>query len=104
LISNLAAAAHYMAARFHVCAALASQWQMKRVIDGYDAKKRLKIGMGDRDLKSMALTPGNPPFPSDFAIRNWAYKGAADGNLDGVRCNSNAHRPILFPDVNGSEA
>lgn len=33
LNANLAAAAHYMLARFHVCVALASTWQMDRVID-----------------------------------------------------------------------
>lgn len=104
LISNLAAAAHYMLARYHVCAAKASQWQMKQVIDGYDVKKRWKIGTGDRNLSSMALTPGNPPFPPDFAIRNWAYKGAAEGDVDRLRCNSDADRPLLFPEVNGSEA
>jgi hypothetical protein len=97
LISNLAAAAHYMLARYHVCAAKASQVQMAFVIEGYDAKKRLKIGTGDPDLKSMALTPGNRPFPPDFAIRNWAYKGAVDGDVDRVRCNSNADLPTLFP-------
>jgi hypothetical protein len=52
----------------------------------------------------MALTPGNRSFPPDFAIRNWAYKGAADGDVDRVRCDPDAKRPTLFPDVNGSEA
>jgi len=101
LIANLAAAAHYMLARYHVCAAKAAAWQMKIVIDGYDAKKRGLIADGDRDLKKIALT-GNRPFPPDFAIRNWANKGADDGEVDRLRCNSKAIRSV-FPDVNGQE-
>jgi hypothetical protein len=101
LIANLAAAAHYMLARYHVCAAKAAAWQMKIVIDGYDAKKRGLIADGDKDLKGVALT-GNRPFPPDFAIRNWAYKGADDGEVDRLRCNSKAIRSV-FPDVNGQE-
>jgi len=42
--------------RYHVCAAKAAAWQMKIVIDGYDAKKRGLIADGDRDLKKIALT------------------------------------------------
>jgi len=101
LISNVAAAAHYMLARYHVCAAKAFPWEMKTVIDGYDEKKRLLISQGDRDLRGIALT-GNRPFPPDFAIRKWAYKGADDGEADRVRCNSKARRPV-FPDINGQE-
>lgn len=101
LISNLAAAAHYMLARYHVCAAKAYAWQMKVIIDGYDDNKRRLIAGGDRDLKQIALT-GNRPFPPDFAIRNWAYKGADDGEADRVKCNSKAIRPVI-PDVNGQE-
>ena len=71
LIANLAAAAHYMLARFHVCAARATVSQMKATIVGYDARKRFAIAHGDPGLKTMALT-GNRPFPPDFAIRNWA--------------------------------
>ncbi len=102
LIANLAAAAHYMLSRYHVCAAKASQFQMKIVIDGYDDKKRKLIVDGDKDLKGIALT-GNRPFPPDFAIRKWAYKGADEGEADRLRCNSEAWRPVI-PDVNGQEA
>jgi hypothetical protein len=101
LIANLAAAAHYMLARYHVCKAKAFAWQMKIVIDGYDAKKRGLIADGDRDLKGIALT-GNRPFPPDFAINKWAKKGADDGEADRLRCNSKASRSV-FPDVNGQE-
>ena len=101
LIANLAAAAHYMLSRYHVCDAKARCGQMKTVIDGYDANKRVHIATGDRDLKGVALT-GNRPFPPDFAIRNWAYKGADDGEADRMRCNKDEIRPI-FPNVNGQE-
>jgi len=101
LIANLAAAAHYMLARYHVCAAKAAAWQMKVVIDGYDEKKRVLIATGDRDLKKVALT-GNRRFPPDFAIRAWAYKGADDGETDRLKCNSKVVRSV-FPDVNGQE-
>lgn len=104
LISNVAAAAHYMLARFHVGAGLATIMQMKTVIDGYDAKKRLKIAMGDKELKSMALTKGNRPFPPDFSIRTWAYQGATDGEVDRLRCNSKSKPPLIFPQINGDEA
>jgi hypothetical protein len=102
LISNLAAAAHYMLARYHVCTAKARPFQMKEVIEGYDAKKRWKIQTGDPELKSMALTT-NRPFPPDFAITNWAYKGADDGEADRLRCNANASPPLLVPTVNNTE-
>jgi hypothetical protein len=93
-----------MLARFHVCAGKATIMQMQTVIDGYDAKKRIAIARGDKELKTMALTKGNRPFPPDFAIRDWAYKGATDGEVDRLRCNSKTSPPIVFPDVNGSEA
>jgi len=102
LISNLAAAAHYMLARYHVCAAKATVWQMKTVIAGYDVKKRTVIARGDPELRSMALT-SNRPFPPDFAIENWAGKGAEDGERDRLRCNSAASRPLIAPTVNNTE-
>jgi hypothetical protein len=99
LISNVAAAAHYMLSRSHVCSARASVWGMKQVIDEYDAKKRRAISGGDKDLKGMALT-GNRPFPPDFAMRKWAYKGADDGFIDWQRCNSTKIPPFI-PNVKG---
>jgi hypothetical protein len=103
LNSNMAAAAHYLLARYHVCAAKATPSQMNTVIEGYDAQKRQAIAHGDRDLKTIALTPNNRPFPPDFVIRNWAKKGSADGDVDRLQCNASASQPILLPDVNGQE-
>jgi len=103
LNANMVAAAHYMLARYHVCAAKATPRQMNIVVEGYDAKKRFAIAHGDRDLKTIALTPDNRPFPPDFAIRNWAEKGSSDGEVDRLRCNSSASPPLLLPEVNGSE-
>jgi hypothetical protein len=102
LIANLAAAAHYMLARYHVCAVKAKVWQMKVVIDGYDGKKRAAIANGDPNLKSMGLT-ANRPFPPDFAIRNWAYKGAEEGDRDRLRCNADKSQPFIAPTINQSE-
>jgi len=48
LNSNLAAAAHYMLARFHVCAAKATKRQMNLIIEAYDEKKRGAISNGHR--------------------------------------------------------
>ncbi|MGI8639137.1 MAG: hypothetical protein ACR2MG_04215 [Pyrinomonadaceae bacterium] len=101
LIANLAAAAHYMLSRYHVCAAKSIAWQMKTVIDGYDADKRFHIATGDRELRGVAITK-NRPFPPDFGIRNWAYKGADEGELDRLRCNPDEIRPPL-PIVNTQE-
>lgn len=103
LNANMAAAAHYMLARYHVCAAKATPFQMNIVVEGYDEKKRRAIASGDRELKTIALSANNRPFPPDFAIRNWAKKGSADGDVDRLRCNGNASPPVLLPDVNGSE-
>ena len=102
LISNLAAAAHYMLTRYHVCSAKATVWQMKLVVKGYDMKKRAAISRGDVDLKSMALT-ANRPFPPDFAIQDWAFKGADEGERDYWRCNSATSRPWVAPTINQSE-
>jgi hypothetical protein len=104
LNSNLAAAAHYMLARFHVCSAKAKDWQMDKVIDMYDDKKRNAIAHGDKELSSMALTPGNRPYPPDFDIRRWTCQGSKDGELDRQRCNANASGPLLIPEVNGGDA
>lgn len=102
LISNLAAAAHYMLCRYHVCAAKATVRQMKMVVDGYDAKKRAAIARGDVNLRTMALTT-NRPFPPDFAVKKWSYNGAEDGERDRLRCNANESLPWIMPTVNQSE-
>jgi hypothetical protein len=102
LIANLAAAAHYMLARYHVCAAKATATQMKIVIDAYEEKKRGAIASGDANMKSMALT-ANRPFPPDFAIRKWAYKGADEGDRDRLRCNADKPQPWVAPEINRSE-
>lgn len=99
LIANTAAAAHYMLARYHVCAAKLERYKMKLAVDQYEENKRKLIRQGDVNLKGVALT-GNPPFPPDFSIRNWAYKGADDGESDRLRCNANKIRS-LRPYVNG---
>ena len=104
LDANMAAAAHYMLARFHVCAAQARVWQMDQVIDGYDTKKRRAIESGDKRLSSMALTPNNPPFPPDFGIAKWAKRGSVEGEADRLRCNANESLPLLIPEVSGSDA
>ena len=102
LTSNLAAAAHYMLARYHVCSAKATVRQMAVVVDAYDAKKRVAIAHGDADLKSIGLT-GNRPFPPDFAVRDWADKGAREGERDRLRCNTSQAPPLIAPRINQAE-
>lgn len=102
-ISNLAAAAHYMLAKWHVCAGRARRWQMNTVIEGYDDSKRYAIANGDKNLATVAITPGNNPYPPDFAIRAWAQQGSADGEQDHLRCNKNAKPPLVFPTVTDKE-
>lgn len=75
LNSNMAAAAHYLLARYHVCSAKATPRQMNLVIEGYDAKKRLAIAHGDPELKTIALTPNNRPFPPDFCHQGLGEEG-----------------------------
>jgi len=99
LIANLAAAAHYLLARAEVCSAHASARQMKMIIEGYDYKKIIAIERGDVHLNSMAQVKGNSPFPPDFAIRDWAYRGADHGEADRSRCNSGSKPPWLLPEV-----
>lgn len=101
LISDLAAAAHYMLCRYHVCMAMCRKGQMEEIIDSYDSKKEFYITLGNKDATWSALT-GNRPFPVDFGIRRWAYQGAADGEQDRRKCNSHTSLPII-PEVNGSE-
>src|SRR5262249_24032021 len=71
----LAAAAHYMAARYAVCSGMATLSMMNINIAGYEDLKRAKIRAGDRELSSVALNKGSRPFPPDFAVASWAYKG-----------------------------
>jgi hypothetical protein len=102
LTANLAAAAHYMLSRYHVCAGLAGPSQMKIVVDGYDVQKR-RTFRSDGSLDAMALTSGNPPFPVDYAITAWAYRGADHGEADRARCNADAKVPWIFPTVSDGE-
>jgi hypothetical protein len=90
-----------MLARYHSSAAKAWPHHLRVIIDDYDEKKRMLIAKGDQEMRGIALT-GNRPFPPDFAIREWAYKGVDDGERDRARCNSKAIRSP-FPDVNGQE-
>ena len=98
LISHLAAAQHYLRARMHVCAAEAGPLQMKALIEGYDEKKRGK------DENEMAINKGNPVFPVDFVVREWAYKGVADGIADHARCNAGKSPPLIIPNIDNIES
>jgi len=89
-----------MLARCKVCSADARQLQMEKAIEYYDEKKRWKIRGGDKELRSLGLTR-NRPFPPDFRISAWAVKGAHDGEMDRLRCNSKAWRPAIIPNIQG---
>jgi hypothetical protein len=76
---------------------------MKIVIAGYDSRKIWAMRLHG-NLDSMALTTGNPPFPIDYAITAWAYRGADHGEADRQRCNRDADVPLVFPTIGGNEA
>jgi hypothetical protein len=73
---------------------------MKIVAEGYDAAKRDCILAGDKEMQRLAITDNNPPFPPDFEITRWTYKGADDGEADRLRCHSRAWVNIV-PIVSG---
>ncbi|WP_413991623.1 hypothetical protein ACMDCR_05870 [Labrys okinawensis] len=91
LISNLAAAQHYLRARRQVCTAILSAGQMDILTTEYDNQKRRDIAAGKPNRQAGTA---NPVFPPDFQMRDWAIKGSKDGEADRQRCNAAKSPPL----------
>jgi len=74
---NLAAAEHYMYARF--LAGTSGDPSVKMAPTLYGLKKRVYFALGIQDR--MATTQ-NPVLPPDSAVESWGKKGASDGLVD----------------------
>jgi hypothetical protein len=77
---NLAAAEHYMYARF--LAGLTGDPTVRLAPTLYGLKKRLYFALGIQD--KMATT-GNPVLPPNSAVEHWGKVGATDGLTDYTR-------------------
>src|SRR5258708_21608769 len=82
---DLAAAEHYLFARFMVCRGVVSPLQMRTLIIAYDAKKWIDRARGNPN--ATATTP-NPVSPSDTDVVLWGLRGVSEGSLDHDRCNA----------------
>ncbi|WP_431820979.1 hypothetical protein [Burkholderia sp. F1] len=75
---NLAAAEHYMYARF--LAGATGDPLVKATPTLYGAKKRVYFALGIQDR--MATSPGNPVLAPNSSVERWGLKGAKDGLRD----------------------
>jgi hypothetical protein len=91
---DLAAAEHYLCARWMVCKGTVSPNQMRAMVVGYDIKKILNK-LSD-DPNKLATTP-NPVSPPDTDVVNWGLKGVVDGSAEHDRCNKSAEPPLWRP-------
>jgi hypothetical protein len=91
---DLAAAEHYLFARFMVCTGTVSPTQMRALVIGYDAKKWIDRARGDPDATA---TTGNPVSPPDMGVVQWGLKGVSDGSGDHARCNAAVEPPLWRP-------
>jgi hypothetical protein len=76
---NLAAAEHYMFARWMVCTGRVGPFQMRLLVRGYDMKKRWDRMLGDPDREAVTANPVSPP---DEDVRAWGLRGVTDGETD----------------------
>jgi hypothetical protein len=88
---ELAAAEHYMFARFMVCTGTVSAMQMRALVIGYDIKKWIDRARGNPNA---AATTGNPVSPPNKHVVRWGLKGVVDGQTDHDRCNKDASPPL----------
>lgn len=87
---SLAAAEHYLFARFMVSNGGAGHAQMKALVGGYDALKFV-AQLSDRTEKLMRHNPANPTSKVSAASIAWGLKGCDDGEED--RKKYAAHKP-----------
>lgn len=91
---ELAAAEHYMFARWMVCAGHVSPTQMRVLVIGYDLKKLLDSAIGDPDREAVTDNPVSPP---DIGVVMWGLKGVSHGSEDHDRCNRAVTPPFWKP-------
>ena len=91
---DLAAAEHYMFARYMVCAGVVGPTQMRALVIGYDLKKWIDRAAGDPNATA---TTANPVSPPDMGVVQWGFKGVSDGSSDHGRCNAAANPPLWRP-------
>ncbi len=89
---DLAAAEHYLFARFMVCAGAVSAMQMRALVIGYDIKKWIDRAGGDPNATA---TTSNPVSPPDLDVVRWGLSGVSDGSNDHDRCNPSV-KPALW--------
>jgi len=88
---DLAAAEHYLFARFMVCTGTVSGTQMRILVVGYDAKKWIDRARGKPDSEA---TTGNPVSPPDSDVVRWGLTGVNEGASDHDRCNASVSPPV----------
>ena len=89
---NLAAAEHYMFARWMVCEGTVSVTQMRAMVVGYDTLKILGFGR-------LMQTTSNPTAPGSTAAMQWGLNGVNDGDAQHTRCNSSVVPPTFNSDA-----
>ena len=88
---DLAAAEHYLFARWMVCTGTVSPTQMKALVVGYDVKKWIDKFRGKPNATAVTTNPVSPP---DSGVVRWGLKGATEGTADHDRCNAKMKPPI----------
>lgn len=91
---ELAAAEHYMFARWMVCEGRVGPTQMRVLVIGYDLKKLLDSVTGDPNREAVTDNPVSPP---DIGVVTWGLKGVSDGSADHDRCNQAVSPPFWRP-------
>jgi hypothetical protein len=88
---DLAAAEHYLFARWMVCTGTISTHQMRALVIGYDAKKLI-----DRllDNPNKLQTTTNPVSPPNADVVAWGLQGVDDGIAEHDRCNKGVQAPL----------
>src|SRR5262249_26267549 len=88
---DLAAAEHYLFARFMVCRGAVSAVQMRALVIGYDAKKWIDRARGDPNATA---TTSNPVSPPALEVVRWGLAGVNEGSSDHDRCNAGVDPPF----------
>jgi hypothetical protein len=88
---DLAAAEHYMFARWMVCTGFVSPTQMRVLTSGYDLKKRLDRLLGSPNREQVTSNPVSPP---DRDVVRWGHLGVDAEAVDHDVCNAGTKPPL----------